>query len=75
MENIQYKTLHRLIRHKHWLPEAAAAVCVAAGAWGLLRTGYLEFLFAGMALGAVAYVAVKALLELMHLITDMLLPK
>jgi len=75
MENTHYKTLDRLIRHKHWLPEAAAALCVAAGAWGLLRTGYLEFLFAGLALGAVAYVAVKALLELMHLITDRLLPK
>lgn len=75
MENTHYQTLDRLIRHKHWLPEAAAALCVAAGAWGLLRTGYLEFLFAGLALGAVAYVAVKALLELMHLITDRLLPK
>ncbi len=75
MENTHYKTLDRLIRHKHWLPEAAAALCVAAGAWGLLRTGYLEFLFAGLALGAVAYVAVKAALELVHLITDMLLPK
>jgi len=75
MENTHYKTLNRLIRHKHWLPEAAAALCAAAGAWGLLRTGYLEFLFAGLALGAVAYVAVKSILELMHLITNRLLPR
>ncbi len=75
MEHAHYKTLHALLRHKHWLPEAAAAICAAAGAWGLLRTGYLDFLFAGLALGAVAYVAVKAALELVHVITDRLLPK
>ena len=75
MEITQYKTVHRLLRHKHWLPEAAAALCVAAGGWGLLRTGYLEFLFAGLALGAVAYVAVKAVLELMHMFVGMILAK
>lgn len=74
MQQTHYKTLDRLLRHKHWLPEAAAAICAAAGAWGLLRTGYLEFLFAGMALGAISYVSVKAALELVHMITVRLIP-
>ena len=75
MENSHYKTLHALVRHKHWLPEAAAAACAAAGAWGVLRTGYLDFLFAGLAVGAFAYVAVKAALELMHLMIDKLMAR
>ena len=68
IEGHDYRTLHTLVRHKHWLPQAMAAVCVAAGAWGVLRTGYLDFLFAGLAMAAICYVAVKALLEMMHMV-------
>jgi hypothetical protein len=70
-----YPTIRFLLRHRAVVPPLAAALCVLGGVWAMVRTGVPEAALAGALLGAVAFVAVRAALELVHLISDTLMPR
>jgi hypothetical protein len=70
-----YPAIEFLLRHKRPLPAAAAVMGGMIGVWIFLRTGILDFLFAGVLLGGLAFVLVRSGLELLSVISDMLIPK
>ncbi len=70
-----YPTIDFLLRHQRLLPAVAAIACVLLGVWIYLRTETVDFLFAGVLLGAVAFLLTRACLELLSVISDMLIPK
>jgi hypothetical protein len=70
-----YPTIRFLLRHRALAPALVAALCVLGGVWAMLRTEVPEAALAGALLGALAFVVVRAALELVHLISDTLMPR
>ncbi len=70
-----YPMISFLLRFKKLLPWAAAALVLAAGLWGLYRTGVPEWAVGGVIMAAVIYVVVTAALEVVHVISDVLIPQ
>lgn len=70
-----YPTLRFLERNGGWLSVVAALLPVAATivATGLGATPW--WVAGGIAVGAFVYLAARSYIELIHLMTDMLLPK
>ena len=70
-----YPAIHFLLNGRRWLPEAVAVLFVVMGAYLAWRTGYPEWIVAGVVVGGALYPVTKSYLELLQLITEMLLPR
>jgi hypothetical protein len=70
-----YPTIRMVLQYRTLIPGLAAAFGVLLGVWVMLRTGWPEGGIAGVALGAVLYVAARAAVELVHLISETLMPR
>ena len=71
----QYSTLMTLLRLRRPLPPLGAAVALLLGLWPALETGWWYWLALGTVLAVVVFVALRAGLELLDLVTDLLVPR
>lgn len=71
----QYPTLMRLLRLRPVLPAAAALLVAAGGAIITIETARPHWAVGGLILAFVAFFAMRAALELLDLVTDLLVPR
>ncbi len=71
----RYSTLMMLVRLRPVLPAAAAVLVLAAFAWAAYACAQPLWLVPGVVAGAIVFVAMRALVELLELVTDLLVPR
>jgi type IV secretory pathway VirB2 component (pilin) len=71
----QYPTLRLLERHGAWLAALVALTPLVAAVIALVAGYSPWWLLAGVAAGAVLFLAARSYVEMIRLMTDMLLPK
>ena len=71
----QYPTLMGLLRLRAVLPGAAALLVVALGGLISFETGRPHWVIGGLVLGVIAFFLLRAALELLDLVTDLLVPR
>lgn len=73
--NPNYPTLHFLVRYGEWVVTIVALVPIVLGGWAVSAGWSYLYAVAGVSAGAFLYLVLRALVELIRVIVDMLLPK
>lgn len=71
----QYPTLMLLLRLRAILPAVAAVVVLALALWPGVQSGQPYWYVLAAVGGAVAFIGLRAGLELLDLVTDLLVPR
>lgn len=71
----QYPTLMLLLRLRAVLPAAAAIVVLLLGLWPAMTFGHAYWAVAGAVGGGATFLGLRAALELLDLVTDLLVPR